>query len=120
MNKAILHLNLQRKWFDMILSGEKREEYRKISPYWDRIFKLSYPRIKGKYYLPSDVKICFSNGYKKDRDQFCAQLIGVHIGYGLEKWGAIPGERYYILSLGDITDVMLWSLIKRSKPCKRY
>ncbi|HET8736229.1 MAG TPA: ASCH domain-containing protein, partial [Pricia sp.] len=29
-----LHLNLKKKWFDMILSGEKKEEYREIKEYW--------------------------------------------------------------------------------------
>lgn len=30
----ILHLTLKKKWFDMIASGEKTEEYREIKPYW--------------------------------------------------------------------------------------
>lgn len=29
-----LHLNLKKKWFDLILSGEKTEEYREIKPHW--------------------------------------------------------------------------------------
>ena len=29
-----LHLNLKKKWFDMILSGEKIQEYRDIKDYW--------------------------------------------------------------------------------------
>lgn len=34
----ILHLTLKKKWFDMIASGEKKEEYREIKPYWvDRL-----------------------------------------------------------------------------------
>jgi len=30
----ILHLNLKKKWFDMIASGEKKEEYREMKKYW--------------------------------------------------------------------------------------
>ena len=30
----ILHLTLKKEWFDMILSGEKLEEYRDIKDYW--------------------------------------------------------------------------------------
>ena len=26
-----LHLNLKKQWFDMILSGEKKEEYRELT-----------------------------------------------------------------------------------------
>ena len=29
-----LHLVLKSKWYDMIASGEKKEEYRAITPYW--------------------------------------------------------------------------------------
>jgi len=29
-----LHLNLKKKWFDMILAGEKKSEYRDLSEYW--------------------------------------------------------------------------------------
>ena len=29
-----IHLPIKRKWFDMILSGEKKEEYREVKPYW--------------------------------------------------------------------------------------
>jgi hypothetical protein len=31
---GILNLNLARKWFDMIESGEKTEEYREIKAHW--------------------------------------------------------------------------------------
>lgn len=44
-NKVVLHLNLTKKWFDMIENGEKREEYRCIKPFWNRVFS-SYIRIK--------------------------------------------------------------------------
>jgi len=63
---AVLHLTLTKKWFYMIESGEKKEEYRDIKPFWNRIFSC-YIRIKGKYYHPTDVIICFSNGYSKNR-----------------------------------------------------
>lgn len=31
----MLVLPIKKKWFDMILSGEKKEEYREIKPYYD-------------------------------------------------------------------------------------
>ena len=31
----MLTLPIKRKWFDMILSGEKKEEYREIKPYYE-------------------------------------------------------------------------------------
>ena len=35
VNKT-LHLVLKRKWWDMIASGEKKEEYREVCHYWAR------------------------------------------------------------------------------------
>ncbi|WP_232297135.1 ASCH domain-containing protein [Capnocytophaga sp. oral taxon 329] len=33
-----LHLTIKKQWFDMILSGEKTEEYRDIKPYYNLRF----------------------------------------------------------------------------------
>lgn len=33
--KNLLILPTKKKWFDMVLSGEKPEEYREMKPYWD-------------------------------------------------------------------------------------
>ena len=33
--KKTLDLVLKSKWYDMITSGEKREEYREIKTYWE-------------------------------------------------------------------------------------
>lgn len=35
-DEKTLHLTLKKKWFDMIASGEKKEEYREIKPYWSQ------------------------------------------------------------------------------------
>ncbi len=99
--KQILHLNLTRKWFDMIKSGEKREEYRAMSPYWIRVF-IQFPKrikIKNKLYIPSEVTICFSNGYSKTREQIFVECKGLEIGEGKKEWGAEEGVNYFILRL---------------------
>ena len=95
----VLHLNLKSKWFEMILNGEKTEEYREIKPYWSRIL-TPYIKIKGKSYHPTDVNICFSNGYSKDRKQIIMECSGLFIREGNSEWGATPGETYYVLTLG--------------------
>jgi hypothetical protein len=53
--KRILHLTLLRKWFDLIASGEKTKEFRKIKPYWTK-------RLLGKHFD----EIYFKNGYSKN------------------------------------------------------
>ena len=42
----VLHLTLKKKWFDMIASGQKKEEYRDATSFiLPRIFKLSRPFV---------------------------------------------------------------------------
>jgi hypothetical protein len=99
--KPILHLNVKSKWFEMIASGEKTEEYRLIKPFWNRIFSC-YIKIKGKFYHPTDIVICFSNGFQKDRKQIFLECTGLFVREGKEEWGAIPGEQHYVLKLGKV------------------
>lgn len=47
----MLTLPIKKKWFDMILSGEKKEEYREIKPYYDSRFKYIGPDICIKSFL---------------------------------------------------------------------
>lgn len=34
--KKILHLNLKGEYFDQIKSGQKTEEFRRVTPYWQK------------------------------------------------------------------------------------
>ena len=93
-----LKLTLKKKWFDMILSGEKTEEYREMKPYWLRLANatLKYDKIK------------FTNGYGNERPNFTIELKDVEFGgkkfsrKGKEKWGADNSTNFYILKLGRI------------------
>lgn len=100
-NKPILHLNLISRFYQMIELGIKTEEYREQKPYWNRIFGTGKIKIKGKYYHPTDVIICFSNGYKKSRPQMFLECKGLNVGFGKQEWGAIKDKQYYILNLGN-------------------
>lgn len=109
-----LHLNLKKKWFDMISSGKKKEEYREIKKYWiDRLltdtdFKLLEYVIndgEGDYlgYLEKKFDfIIFSNGYSKTRKQFVIELKSIKIKEGNQDWGAKPNIKYFVLELGKI------------------
>lgn len=95
-----IHLNLTKKWFDLILSGEKKQEYRELTDYWQSRFMEMYPvKISGIKYWPT---VIFSNGYAKNRRQFEIEIKGFHIGSGNPEWGATPGREYYVIELGDI------------------
>jgi len=63
-----LHLNLYRKYFDAILKGDKKIEYREITPYWSK-------RLEGRHY---DV-IQFRNGYRKDAPEMIVKFEGMYV-----------------------------------------
>ncbi|MFA5153171.1 MAG: ASCH domain-containing protein [Clostridia bacterium] len=56
----ILHLTLQKKWFDSIATGIKKEEYRKLKSYWKSRFFNKDGSIK------QFDEIHFKNGYNKN------------------------------------------------------
>jgi len=114
-----LHLNLKKKWFDMILSGEKKQEYREIKKYWiNRLLNLIWhnsscpllPELCNDYdvlsaYLLSFKKfdtITFSNGFTKNRRQFEIKLDNIIVRDGISEWGAENNIKYFVLNLGEI------------------
>lgn len=111
----LLILPIKKKWFDMILSGEKPEEYREIKPYWDvRIAKWleikptkeNIQRLKrllrhGALSWRPELKAKFINGYGSSRPLFVADC-NVSIGTGRKEWGAEPGKEYYVIHIKDI------------------
>ena len=86
----ILRLPIKKKWFDMIASGEKQEEYREIKPYWDtRLCGHGYDAVQ------------FRNGYSKQSRTVLVDLWAINIGFGLKEWGA-PDCSVYKLILGPV------------------
>lgn len=99
----MLTLPIKKKWFDMILSGEKKEEYREIKPYYRSRFAnvfVMYP-YSGIPYGYDTAKIKFRNGYSNTAPSFVARC-KLDIGLGREEWGAEPGVDYYILKIEKI------------------
>jgi len=91
-----LHLILKKEWFDMILSGEKLEEYREMKYFW--INRLTKKNLDPKHFDT----ITFSHGYANNRRQFVIELKEIEIDKGRPEWGAKSGEYYFVLKLGDI------------------
>lgn len=99
----MLTLPIKKKWFDMIKSGEKKEEYREIKPYYARRFtyldeQLSEVFIKGAMY------VIFRNGYRKDSPAVKC-LVNIDTGKGNPNWGAEPGKLYYVLKILSVEEV---------------
>lgn len=94
----MLTLPIKKKWFDMILSGEKKEEYREIKRYYTIRFGIFNN-------LPDDGSNCimFRNGYGSDSPSLIAEC-SLHIGTGRIEWGAESGKIYYVLSINRIIE----------------
>ena len=121
----MLILPIKRKWYDMIRSGEKKEEYREIKPYYTSRFKnlFSIYHIseeefvkalrKMKYGLPFK-EIALRAGYS-----MLAPTIRIEgnlrVGRGKRKWGAEPGKLYYVLQIDKTEDLLTddWKPWKR-------
>jgi hypothetical protein len=93
----ILHLTLKKKWWDMIASGEKKEEYREIKEYW-------WKRLtKGQYSIFKQYDIVrFKNGYAIDAPSMDVEWLGTTIRQGVKQWGAEPDEQYFVIKLGKV------------------
>jgi hypothetical protein len=117
----VLHLTLKKKWFDMIASGEKTEEYREIKRYWadrltyhehhdritcenslaDEIYADQHRRIgTGVFKNLFDV-VEFKNGYRKDAPVVRFKFKQITWGGGVPNWGAEPGKKYFVIKLGE-------------------
>lgn len=127
-----LHLTLKKKWFDMIASGEKTEEYRELKSYWGvrLLNKIEVPW--GGYLTPwKDIErgdftfkgwsafvspnaifekfdwVQFRNGYSKDAPYMLRHCAGIEIREGRPEWGAEPGKKYFVIKLGERIDAGL-------------
>lgn len=97
----MLVLPIKKKWFDMIKSGEKKEEYREIKPYYaSRLEKMvGFCESTGMGYY-----ILLRNGYSKNAPTL--KIGGIlKKDYGKEEWGAEPNKLYYVLKILSVEEI---------------
>lgn len=94
MRKDTLYLSLKSKWYNMIESGEKIEEYREIKSFWIRRLcsDEDYKEFKPFKY------VTFSYGYTRRRMTF--EITKISTGQGRVEWGAPIDSDIFIISLG--------------------
>ena len=92
--KKVLHIILEKKWFEKIVSGEKKEEYREIKPYWaSRLVNQKaesgevlfdefggYCRVLGEPEYKPFTHVLFYSGYAKDRQVLEKKIESISIG----------------------------------------
>jgi hypothetical protein len=124
----ILNLTLEKQWFEMIFSLEKKEEYRLIKPYWcsrflifvdgqkyrQKQFEQAYgtnpfqkeaiiQNLKQNFFTFEHYEFVeFTNGYGLARPSMMIECKGLSVGPGNNKWGAIGDEVYFKIQLGSI------------------
>lgn len=108
-HQADMVLILKKQWFDMIISGEKAEEYREIKPYWEKRFLNYFGQrldLDTKKWVWNDTKkvIVFRNGYGKNVPEFSAEC-SIREDYGYAPWGAEKGKKYYVLTIHRVFGV---------------
>ena len=86
----ILHLALEREWFDDIVQGAKRYEYRKYKPYWKT-------RLEGRNYRV----VHFRNGYGRNVPEMLIEF------RGLTRAGKARNADY-VIELGHILELKRW------------
>jgi hypothetical protein len=84
--RSILHLTIEREWFDDIVRGDKNEEYRDLKDYWKT-------RLEGRKY---DI-VRFRNGYATDAPEMDVEFLGVD-----------KRSDYYAIRLGKILSLKRW------------
>jgi hypothetical protein len=86
VHQSILHLTLEREWFDDIVKGIKHEEYRDLKDYWKS-------RLEGRKY---DI-VRFRNGYATDAPEMDIEFLGVD-----------KRRSCYAIRLGKILSLKRW------------
>jgi hypothetical protein len=126
----VLYLTLKKKWFDMIASGEKREEYREIKEYWlKRLFRHNdyaildqqmldevIYEINNKPYTTNELYdlagwspkrfnfVCFRKGYAKDAPEIWCRCEGIEIKQAKSEWSDNAKGYFFTIELGKILD----------------
>ena len=86
----LLILPIKGFWLRKIWSEEKLEEYRNITPYYEKRLE----KYKDFPHFP----VGFRAGYSMN-SAFVVCLCKLKKGEGFEEWGAEKGKKYYVLEL---------------------
>ena len=93
----MLILPIKGKWFDMIRSLEKPEEYREFSEYYAARFAKLGIGDGSEHYVK------FRNGYGRYRPTLLCK-VKIFGGRGNPAWGAAEGVYYFILRILSVED----------------
>ena len=105
MTNNILRLTLKKKWFNMIASGEKKEEYREVKRHWiQRICNEVEYETGGAWedVFKKFTHVEFKNGYAKNAPTMLVECKGISIGEAKPEWSDNWQGGVFIISLGAL------------------
>lgn len=88
----MITLPIKKKWFDMIVSGEKKEEYRENNRYYMSRFGA---------HLNQKITIRLRNGYHRGSPSAICEVTPC-IKIGKPEWGAEPNKMYITLQIFSV------------------
>lgn len=114
----ILRLTIKKKFFDMIASGEKKEEYREIKRYWiQRLCDEVEYEMGGEWigvYKKFDA-VEFKNGYSKTSPTMLVEFKGLDIGEAKPEWSDNWKGDVFRIKLGKILEANPSGLLNKGK-----
>lgn len=96
----MLTLPIKKKWFDMIKNGEKLEEYRAFTEYYQT-------RLRNVWGYPAHWheihEVILKNGYAADAPKLLIKA-SLAVRGGRKEWGAKPNEKYFVLIIHSASE----------------
>jgi hypothetical protein len=105
-------------WFGMIKEGIKKEEYKEIKPFWiKRLIEKDFAwncntvekinthlqAVPNGLFKKFDAHLFANGGHFGDGiPKFTIEAKGIRVGEGKSEWGAEPGKKYFVITLGEI------------------
>ena len=108
----ILDLSLKHRWYDMIASGEKTEEYREIKDFYmqrllNHLYQCCHPHPVLIGHWEPYIKYVFKHydAVRFHRGQgspvtMLVECLGISVGKGKPEWGAPEDKEVFIIKLG--------------------
>jgi hypothetical protein len=93
----MLTLPIKGKWYDMILSGEKEEEYRADTPYYAARFAK---------YEKKMVRVRLRNGYRADSRTMEVVVVPMRRKGARPEWGGNPEKVCWVLEIQEVQEVV--------------
>lgn len=104
MSRKILHLTIKKQYFDLIVSGKKKIEYRHVKPYWTKRFVL-----KRGYRFYDEIHI--RNGYNRSSPFMKVVFKGIYEDI-------IGSKKCYCIRLGKILNIENYKFMGKIRKVK--